>query len=149
MRIDTEVLAILRSRIELTERNESQRRVDAGIGREARVRRVDPPRVRGRVPVVDRAVVLDARIGALPSGLSDLAHELARVDRVADRLAVHARGELPVVAALDGVHELVGDANRVVRVLVLDRGEAVAVDAHVEAGVAQRGGLLLLARLAP
>src|SRR3712207_8973972 len=35
----------------------------------ARVRRVDPARVRAGVPVVDDRVVLDARVGALPGGL--------------------------------------------------------------------------------
>ena len=55
----------------------------------------------------------------------------------------------PVLVVLDRVHEVVGDADRVVRVLVLDRLEAVAVDRHVEAGVAQRLGLVLLLGLAP
>ena len=66
--------------------------------------------------------------------------------RLADRLAGRARGQvLHSPSVLDRAHELVGDAHRVVRVLVLDRGEAVAVDRHVEAGVAQRRGLVLLA----
>ena len=51
----------------------------------ARVRCVDPARVRGRVPLVDRRVVLDARIGAAPRRLGDLPHQLARRDRLADR----------------------------------------------------------------
>src|SRR3954467_3942937 len=37
---------------------------------------------------------------------------------------------------LDGGHEVVGDAHRVVGVLVLDRVERVGVDPHVEPGVA-------------
>jgi hypothetical protein len=79
----------------------------------------------------------------------DLAHQLARGNRLADRLAGRARDQPPLAVLLDGAHELVGDAHRVVGVLVLDRLEAVAVDRHVEAGVAQGGGLLLLLRLAP
>ena len=110
---------------------------------------VDAPRVRRRVPLVDRRVVLHARIGALPRGLGDLAHELARGNRIADRLAGHARDEVPVLVVLDGLHERVGQAHRVVGVLVLDRDEALTVDRHVEAGIAQRVGLLLLLGLAP
>ena len=55
------------------------------------------PDYRARVPLVDRRVVLDARVGALPGGLGDLAHELARGDRVADRLAGRAGDEVPVL----------------------------------------------------
>ncbi len=109
---------------------------------------VDPARLRAGVPAVDDRVVLDARVGAAPGGVGDLVHQLARVERL-HRLAGAARGQLPVLAGLDRLHELVGDPDRVVGVLVLDRGEALAVDRHVEAGVAQRRGLLLLVGLAP
>ena len=106
---------------------------------------VDAPAVGRGVPLVDRRVVLHARVRAAPGGLGDLAHQLARGQIGSpDRLAGGARDQLPVAVLLDGAHELVGDAHRVVRVLVLDREEAVAVDRHVEAGVAQRGGLVLL-----
>ena len=114
-----------------------------------RIARVDPPAVRARVPVVDDRVVLDARVGAAPGGFRDLAHELARRDGLTHRTARDPRGRLPDGVVLDGLHECVVDANRVVRVLVLDREEAVAVDRHVEPGVAQRGGLVLLLGLAP
>src|SRR4029453_13545179 len=50
---------------------------------------------------------------------------------------------------LDRLQELPRDAHGVVGVLVLDRVEALAVDRHVEAGLAQRLGLVLLAALAP
>ncbi len=73
----------------------------------------------------------------------------ARGDRLADRLAGDPRDEVPVLVVLDRAHELVGDPHRVVGVLVLDREEAVAVDRHVKAGVAQRSGLVLLLGLAP
>ena len=47
-----------------------------------------------------------------------------------DDLAAVAGGQVPVARRLgDRLHELVGDAHRVVGVLVLDRGEALAVDA--------------------
>ncbi len=52
-----------------------------------------------------------------------------------------------VAAVLDRAHELVGDAHRVVGVLVLDAGDVLAAEVHVEAGVAQHADLVLLARL--
>ncbi len=110
---------------------------------------VDAPAVGRGVPVVDRGVVLHPGVGAAPGRLGDLAHQLPRGDRLADGLAGHSRCEMPVGALLDCAHELIGDAHRVVGVLVLDRLEAVAVDRHVEAGVTQRLGLVLLLGLAP
>ncbi len=62
----------------------------------ARVRRVDAPRVRRRVPRVDRRVVLDARVGAALRGLGDLAHDLTRLERLADRLAGRAGRRAPL-----------------------------------------------------
>ena len=50
----------------------------------ARVGRGDLGRLRAGVPVVDRAVVLDARVGALPGRLRDAAEQLLRVDGVDD-----------------------------------------------------------------
>ena len=50
----------------------------------ARVRGVDPARLRAGVPVVDGVVVLDARVGALPGGLRDLAEKLTGVDGLDD-----------------------------------------------------------------
>ncbi len=57
--------------------------------------------------------------------------------------------EVPVGVVDDGLHELVGDAHRVVRVLVLDAERVGAVEIHVEAGVAQHASLLLFLALAP
>ena len=57
--------------------------------------------------------------------------------------------QLPVAVVEDGLHELVGDPDRVVGVLVLDRVAVLAVEVHVEAGVAKRPGLALLDGLAP
>ncbi len=57
--------------------------------------------------------------------------------------------QVPVGVVDDGLHELVGDPDRVVGVLVLDRVAVGAVEVHVEAGVAQDAGLALLAGLAP
>ena len=63
---------------------------------------------------------------------------------VLHRLAGRDRLEVPVAVVDDGLHELVGDPHRVVRVLVLDRVAVLAVEVHVEAGVAQRARLALL-----
>ena len=53
----------------------------------------------------------------------------------------------PNSCLLDRAHELVGDAHRVVRVLVLHGHDVLAAEVHVEAGVAQGADLVLLARL--
>ena len=103
----------------------------------ARVAGVDAAGVRRRVPPVDRRVELHAGVGALPRRLGDLAHELARLHRL-DGVAGGDGLEVPVVVVDHGLHEVVGDAHRVVRVLVLDRVAVAAVEVHVEAGVAQR-----------
>ena len=58
-----------------------------------------------------------------------------------------ARAQPEVGALLDRAHELVGDADGVVRVLVLDAGDVRAAEVHVETGVAQHADLVLLARL--
>ncbi len=84
-------------------------------------------------------------------------HAASAISRISSRAGIGSpigspvarASELPLAVLLDRLHELVGDAHRVVRVLVLDRLEAVAVDRHVEARVAQRGGLVLLLGLAP
>ena len=106
------------------------------------------PGVGRGVPVVDGGVELHARIGALPGGLGDLAHEVTGPDRL-DDLAGDDGPEVPVGVVDDGLHELVGDPHRVVGVLVLDRRDVDAVEAHVEAGGLEGPGLLLLTGLAP
>ena len=53
------------------------------------------------VPLVDRGVVLHARVGAAPCRLGDLAHQLARGDRLADRLAGAAGDQPPLAVLLD------------------------------------------------
>ena len=148
VRVDRHVLSVDRSLIELLEREQTLGRMHASIAREAGIRRVDPARVGARVPAVDHGVVLDTGVGAPPRGVGDLAHELTRFERL-QSLARRPSGQLPLIAVLNRDHELVGHPDRVVRVLVLDRRERIAVEPHVEAGVAQRRRLLLLARLAP
>ena len=98
------------------------------------------------MPVVDGAVVLDAGVGALPGGLRHTVHQLARVDPL-DHLAGAPGQQVELLALLHRVHELVGDPDRVVGVLVLDADDVLAAQVHVEPGVAESTDLVFLARL--
>ena len=113
----------------------------------ARVGRVDPVRVRARVPVVDRGVVLDPGVAAQVGRLGHLAEDVAGLVR-AGRLAVGDLVGLPVRVALDGLHELVGHAHAVVRVLEEDAAVGLAGEARVVALLDQGPGLPLLVGLA-
>src|SRR5690349_18437487 len=112
----------------------------------ARVAGADPARLRAGVPVVDGAVVLDAGVGAVPGGLGHAAHQLARVDPL-DYLAGAPGQQVELLAFLERAHELVGDPDRVVGVLVLDADDVLAAQVHVEPGVAERADLVFLTRL--
>ena len=114
----------------------------------ARVRRIDASRGRARVPVVDRRVELHARVGALPGRLGQLPHEVAGPDGLQRFLRRH-RLELPVPVLEVAPHELVGDPDRIVGVLVLHRVGVLAVQVHVEPGVPEHPSFPLLHRLAP
>ena len=109
----------------LEEREEVQRRQVAGRVVEAHVFRawvrcIDATGLRVRMPVVDRVVVLNARIGAGPCRLAHRPEEPLGVDGL-DDAAVSAGGEAEGLAVLDRAHEQIGHPNRVVRVLVLNR----------------------------
>ena len=86
----------------------------------ARIARIDRAGVRCGVPSVDRGVVLHPRIAALPGSLGDRSHERTCRDRPDDR-TIPTGDQRPLGVGLDRSHELVGHANRVVGVLVLDR----------------------------
>ena len=58
-------------------------------------------------------------------------------------------GEVPVGVFDNGLHELVGDTNRVVGVLVLHAERIDTIEVHVEAGIAQHASLVLFFALAP
>ena len=140
--------AVLVEVLEQVDRGQVARRVvDVHVLR-AWVRPVDAVGVGRRVPPVDRGVELQTGIGALPGGLGDLAPQVAGADRL-DDLTRGDAGEAPVGIVDDRLHELIGDAHRVVGVLVLDRERVGAVEVHVEAGIAQHTGLALFLHLAP
>ncbi len=112
----------------------------------ARVRRVDAVRVRAGVPVVDGVSYCTPGSAQPQATLGDLPPEVARLVGVAD-LAGGAHVGAPLAVVLDGAHELVGDADRVVRVLAADGVVGLAVEVGLVAGADERAGLLLLAHL--
>ena len=62
------------------------------------------------MPLVDRGVVLDSRIGALPGGFGDLIPQVAGLDRAVN-LAIGAADEIPIGVILDRLDEVVGDTD--------------------------------------
>src|SRR5437588_5854365 len=88
------------------------------------------------VPVVDRAVVLDAGVGALPRRLRHRPEQPSGVDAL-DDLAAAAGQQVELLAFVHRAHELVGDAYGVVGVLVLDADDVLSAQVHVEPGVAE------------
>ena len=99
------------------------------------VRCGDTPGFGVSVPVVDRVVVLDTRVGALPRRFGNLAEQILRVDSV-EHLVCDPRPKPEGGVLLDRAHELIRHPDRVVRVLVLHAGDVGAAEIHVEPGVA-------------
>ncbi len=85
----------------------------------AGVRRDDRACGRAGVPVVDRRMILQPRIGRSPGGIADLLPQIAGLQRLV-QLAVGAADQVPVAVGIDGAQEVVGDAHRIVRVLARD-----------------------------
>src|ERR1700684_3513823 len=112
----------------------------------ARITSRNPSGFRAGVPVVDRAVVLNPRVGAVPGRLRHLPEQF-RGSHGLPALAGLPGGQAERAVLLDRAHELVADPHRVVRVLVLDTDDVLAAEVHVEARVAQDPDLLLLAGL--
>ena len=86
----------------------------------ARIGRIDATRRRACVPVVDGRIILQAGIGRSPGGIADLFPEILGLQRLVG-LAVNAPCEVPIGIGLDRAQEVVGDANRIVRILAGDR----------------------------
>ena len=126
-----------------------RRQIAGGVVEEhvfrARIAGADFARGRAGVPVVDRGVVLQARIGRGPGGVADLLPQRAGVERLGD-LAVLAEGQVPLGVGFDRFEEAVGDAHRIVRVLPGDgeiglRIPIGVVDRELDVGVALLGEL--------
>ena len=113
-----------------------------------RITSLDPARVWSGVPLVDRRVVLDAGVGALPRRGRDLSEQFTGGHGL-EHLAGGDGLELPIGTGFDRLHELVSDPNRVVGVLVLNRERVLAVEIHVEPSVTKCTGLLFFFGLAP
>jgi len=113
----------------------------------ARIRGVDTRRVLTCVPAVDRGVELHPGITADPGRLRDLRHQFRRLVGLDDG-AVGPGTRVPQATGLHGPHELVGHADRVVRVLEEDRGVCLTVERAVVAGIDQRPRLLFFVGLA-
>src|SRR6185503_8468112 len=109
----------------------------------ARIRRVDAAAVRAGVPAVDRRVVLHAGIAAVPRTIGHAVHDLAgRVGR-AGLLRIGDPVGRPIFVLLDGLHEVVGDADRDVRVLEHDRAVGLAVEVRLVAALLNEDASLL------
>ena len=68
------------------------------------------------MPVVDRGVILQARISGLPGAFADLLPQVTGLDRLRD-LAVSAADQVPITVFQDGFDKGIGDTDRVIGVL--------------------------------
>jgi hypothetical protein len=111
----------------------------------ARIRGADASRGRAGVPVVHRGVEVQAGIGRGPGGVADLLPEVARLQGLGD-LAGGAADEVPVAVGFHRAQEVVGQRDRVVRVLAGDgeiglRIPVGVVGVELDLGVALLGEL--------
>ena len=114
----------------------------------ARIRPIDAICVRRGVPVVDCRVELHSRVSALPCCLCELAKQCAGLHSSHDR-SICSSNEIPISIIQDRLHELIAYTNRVVCILVLNRGDVTAIKTHVESCICECSGLLLFVGLAP
>ncbi len=94
------------------------------------------------MPVVDGGIVLHAGIAAEVRALADHAQQIARLERLA-RLAAPDVFRLPVAVLLDGAHEFIGHAHRIVGVLEKYAAVSRSVETRIVARLDQRPGFLL------
>ena len=94
----------------------------------ARVTGIDSAAVGAGVPVVDRRVVLHARVAAVPGTVGHPVEHLASlIRRTFCRVVGHPAGG-PLFVLLDCLHEVVGHANRQVGVLEHHRAVGFAIE---------------------
>ncbi len=100
-----------------------RRQIAGGIVEEhvlrARVGGVDPSAGGTGVPLVDRVVELQTRIGAFPRRHGDVVPQPGRGDFL-DRLTVRPPGQVPVPPGIQGPEECVGNPDAVVGILTGD-----------------------------
>ncbi len=129
------------------ERRQVARRVVQEHVFRAGIRGIDARRVLARVPAIDRGVVLHAGIAAVPGGVGHALQQLAGAEFFAG-ISVVDVARPPVAIVLDRLHEFIGDADRMVRVLEEDRGIGFAVDRRIVALLDQDLRLALFLHLA-
>ena len=113
----------------------------------ARIRRTDLAAVLAGVPPVNRGVILQARVAAYVRAFGDRVHQLAGLVGVHRFVGRDGAGG-PVAIGLHARQELVGHADRQVRVLVHHRRVRLAVERSVVALFDQGPRLAFFARLA-
>ena len=106
----------------------------------ARIAGVDAAAVGAGVPAVDRRVVLHAGIAAVPGALGHAVHDLAGLVASGRRcFGLVTQWVVQSVVLLDGLHEVVGDADREVRVLEQDRAVGFAVEVRLRSRPSRSG----------
>src|SRR5258708_13418412 len=99
------------------------------------------------MPAIYRGVVLHAGIAASPGGFGHAVQQVARAV-LFERISVVDVARPPVAIILDGLHEFIGDADRVIGVLKENRGVGFAVDRRIVALLDQNLRLALFLHFA-
>ena len=139
-------LAALVDELHQVERREIARRVVQMHVLAARIRRVDAPAGGAGVPGVDGGVELHAGVAACVRGLGNHVEHLARGTSLGD-FARLDEVRLPIGVVEHGLHEAVGRAHTVVRVLEEHGAVSGTVERGVVAGLDQRPRLAFPLRL--
>ena len=113
----------------------------------ARIRSVDAIRGLAGVPAIDRGVVLHAGIAALPRGFGHAVQQFAGAEFLGG-LAVGDVFGPPIAIVFGRLHEFIGDADGVIRVLEENRGIGFAVDRGIVTVLDQRVRLAFFLYLA-
>ena len=93
----------------------------------ARIARVDATRVGAGVPTVDRGVVLDAGVTAVPGALGHAVEEPLGFVGGSSAIVLDEAGG-PLFVLLNALHELIGHADREIGVLEQDRAVGFAIE---------------------
>ena len=84
-----------------------------------RVRTIDPTGFVRSVPLVDGGIELQTRISTFPRGGGDLTPQVSGADGL-DHTTVGHGDQIPIGVIDNGLHEVVGQTHRVIRILILD-----------------------------